>query len=272
MPRVPLEPLIKLTKAQLKALAERSVVKKGVVSAEARDAFSGVAPLAERVTGTLTPKATESLGMKPFERLPIAEARQKYYSNPEMYTPGRAGPPARELRPSIPGEEAEVGAGLAFENVRTVGVDTPKARAEHLMTTPYAEIQTNEAHAERIWAMMGGRRTMFGKMWERLRASSRQNSTIDTADGYFKSSFIRWMDDPKKFSKAYPRESKLLRETWKEYSSDMSEGGVKAWNNPSQRRLRPSVETKMQVEPQQEGRLHLDPTTKTTRLRKASRE
>lgn len=226
MPKFNVRPLIKLSKQQYKVLAERVIQKEGEISRGAVDEIMQYAPPAEKTMGNLTTKSTER-GMETFERLPIAEARAKYYSNPDLFTPGRAGPPARVVRPSVPGEPAEIGRGVSYELEKTATVDTPKARIDHLMTTPIAEITSDSAHADRLWAMLGGGRSVGGKLWERYRASSRQKASIDTAKDYFNSCFVRWKAQPKDFAKKHPREAKILNRIWDEYAVGMPDGSVK---------------------------------------------
>lgn len=66
--------------------------------------------------------------------------------------------------------------------------------------------------ADNAWKSMGGGRSSGAKVWEMFRTSSRQKSHIQNARDYFISSFVRWKDDPNKFTKAYPREARVLNE------------------------------------------------------------
>jgi len=226
MPRVPVKPLIKLSKKQLAAVFERELDRSGgKLTQEGISNIRKFEPLVTRETGALTTKSAEK-GMSTVERLPIEDARKKFYKNPEMYTPHKGGPPALEIRPSVPGEEAEVGRHLSYERVRNLPVDTAKARREHLMSTPVSEIVSNDAHAERIWGMIGGGRSVGGKLWERFRQSSRLSSKINNSKDYFKSSFIRWKEQPKSFRKNFPREAAILDEVWSKYSAPNVEGAV----------------------------------------------
>jgi len=223
MPKINLEPLIKLSKEQMKVMFERLITKEGTPSRSAVEEIMKYAPPEEKTVGTLfSPGVKKGMGVT--EKLPIDQARQKYFANPEQFTPGQGAPSAKVLRQAVPGEPAEIGGGMSYERVKQMPVNTPKAQAEHLMTTPVAEIMGNEAHASRIWAITGGGRSVSGHMWEQLRKSSRQSAHIDDAKDYFKSSFIRWRENPAHFKKNYPREDKLLNETWEKYGIDLPEG------------------------------------------------
>ena len=248
MPRVPIKPLITLTKAQVRAFAERAMTKSGGIAEGAQREFSQFklpSSMTRKTTqGVLTTKHPEK-GMSTTAGYPIEQARSMFRETPEAFTAGKGGPKGRRLRLSNPGETEGVigpdiprfGRRLVGEEVKTVPVDTARAQKDHLVSTSAAEITTDEAHAERLWAILtqptesGGNyssRTTGAKIWNNFWKSSKQAHKYSNSEDYFKSCFVRWKENPASLTKnAQGREKRLLNELWNAYGSDIPEGSVK---------------------------------------------
>jgi hypothetical protein len=240
MPRFAVKPLVTLTRAQTKAFAERAMTKSGGIAESARKELSTFKlPESKTVVQGVLRHKSPHLGMSKEVPYPIEKARKMYRENPEAFSPGRTSHTARGIRLSEPGETEAIigpeiprfGRRLVSEEIKTVPVDTPKAYREHLVTTPIAEIQTNDAHAERLWHIItkgAGGRSIGGKMWETYRRGCKQKSKYANAHDYFKSCFIRWKEDPKSLARnKQDREARLLNEIWNAYGKDLPEGMVK---------------------------------------------
>jgi len=100
MPRFWIKPLAKLTKEQVKVIFKRVFEEKGakLTPEIAGKVLGGIEPAVKEDIGTLIKR--RALGGGEFEeaveRLPIAEARAKYFANPEQYvTPRAPGPQQR---------------------------------------------------------------------------------------------------------------------------------------------------------------------------------
>jgi len=273
MPRFPVKPLIKLSKEQYKVLLER-IFKEGKLTVKGAGAVMGrpFEPPVTKEVGELIKRRAIGGGEfeEAVERLPIEEARAKYFASPEEYRPGLPAPSAKVMRTVEPGSPEELAAGLAYERVKQVPVIPPvsrtagvmrreleeqeteaalrrvgvrpedirpgvkpktvleevtgKSQRELVTVPPAAELASDAMVADELWRNLTGRageRSLGAKLWEMYRASSRQSSHIRTARDYFISSFVRFKQDPVKFTKAYPREAKVLRQLWDEFEASL---------------------------------------------------
>ena len=162
------------------------------------------------------------------EDLPWEEARAKWLENPEMYTPSRGYfLPVERLQALEPGAiEQGLPEKIAYARQKYKPVETAaeyrvrKAIKESPSITeakPVKEAFSEGMEAERIWKdYIGGRRTIAGKMWETLRASSRLHHKIKDVKQYFVSSSLRHQANPEAFRQHFPREARLLDEIYSE--------------------------------------------------------
>lgn len=133
MPRVPkivVEPLVKLSKEQWKAYVARMLAEGGrkewkITPEVASRMFKRFEPPVEKEVGTLFTKGPEGLP-KSAERLPIEQARAKYFENPEEYlTPTTYAPPMKEVAKVPVGSPEELAAGVAYNRVKSVPIIPP---------------------------------------------------------------------------------------------------------------------------------------------------
>lgn len=258
MGRVPLIKIATITKAQISEAMKRHGLKEGEISLGlVRELSDNYAPQSIKKMGGLTIKAEVvgpkmgMYGVQPVEKgmergmtLPIEEAQLRYLENPEMFTPGRAGPMIKNVRPAIPGEAAEIGSGLAYEGLKPTFVASKAAERNKLVSTPLAEISGDENHAKWIWTMMTtdpatgkylGEKSAAAHVWDNFRKSKNIRSSEKTIQGkrkksvpvyanaqdYFISCFIKWRQQPAQFAKNFTRESKMLPKIWKIYGTDI---------------------------------------------------
>lgn len=271
MPRIPIKPLIKLSKEQWKVLLERIMQKEGRLTKRAAGAVMSrpFEPPVEQEVGALFRDVPMGAGetTRQVERLPIAEARAKYLQTPEQYVaPSMSAPEAKVMSRVPSGSPEELAAGIAYERVKQVpvvpqvsgtartmqreiesqelegavrrlGVDPEDIRpgvkpqtiieemgrkpSEMITVPPAAELASDAMVADQLWKSMGGGRSLGSKVWEMFRSSSRQKSHINTSRDYFISSFVRWKQAPKHFTRSYPREAKVLNQLWKEFETSL---------------------------------------------------
>lgn len=171
---------------------------------------------------------------------PLLEARLRYMQNPRSdvnpggYAPGGVPPPMRQLRTVEPGSLNDLtGKGVSYEGVKFGRVESAFERKARLVapeetTASLPEILSTATALERMWQLMGGKRSVAGKMWNMLREGSPgRNKVVDTKD-YFIRSGLRWREDPVKFSRQWPREAKLMNEIWQQLEQEVGPvgGGV----------------------------------------------
>jgi hypothetical protein len=133
---------------------------------------------------------------------------------------------ARVMSKEIESQELEGAVrrlGVNPEDIRpgvkpqTIIEEMGRKPSEMVTVPPAAELASDAMVADQLWKSMGGGRSLGSKVWEMFRSSSRQKSHINTSRDYFISSFVRWKQAPKHFTKAYPREAKVLNQLWKEF-------------------------------------------------------
>lgn len=157
----------------------------------------------------------------------VAYTRQKF----APIVPGGTQSALRMLRGEV--EEAEVGGalrriGLTPEDVHP-GLPIKKFLTQKGVQLgeegpPIADVLQTAMLADAMWKTMGGGRSAAAKQWEAYRSSSKLSSRISNARDYFISSFNRWRQDPKDFTKKFPREAKLLKSSWDTFSEALPEG------------------------------------------------
>jgi hypothetical protein len=143
MPRFPIKPLINLSKEQWKVLMERLMTKEGKLTTRAAGAITRFEPEAEREMGALYKDVSMGAGesSRQVERLPIAEARAKYFQNPEQYTTPTMGGPSAKVVSQPPGiEEAgvagpeELASKISYERQKQVPLIKPPGRTARVMS------------------------------------------------------------------------------------------------------------------------------------------
>jgi len=265
MPKIPIRPLVKLSKEQWKELIKRVFSKEAKLTEKAAGEIMGTEPLVTREMGTLTKEIPMGVGESRTvsERLPIEEARAKYFASPSQYSMPRGyEPEAREIA-SLPPPSTQLGGDemakrIAYERLkfkpiippstqsamRVIGEDIAGPEKETLMRRagltmedirpgvkpetvlaekgfqarvekPPIEVVARAAQAaDQLWKGIGGARSAEGKRWndflEGARGSVKRH--FDSGRDYFISSFYRWYQDPKSFSKSFPRESKIFND------------------------------------------------------------
>jgi len=120
-------------------------------------------------------------------------------------------------------------AGLTPEDIRP-GVSPQQVLAEKGIQTgiekpPISQVMQNALIADTLWKEMGGSRSIGGKKWqeylEHAPGMIRKNYT--TGRDYFISSFNKWRNDPKGFSRTHPREGRILEEVWKTFEDSITQ-------------------------------------------------
>lgn len=247
MPKVPIRPLLRWTKPQLKAWAERNLEKYSgkIAQGAERELFeSGAQPPVAKEIGKLSLRNVEK-GFEQGEFMPINRARDVFYEDKlksiqqkvvPQYSAGKAGPVAQRLRLSEPGDPPEsiigpdiprFGRRLAYEAEKPVQVDTQKAFADYLMTVPGAEIIVNDFHALRIWNMIGGHKSAGGLKFQSFLRKSRHRQHYENTQDYFTKQFLSWKKTPKQFKKNHEEEADFFEKIWEIYSAGMKEGRIK---------------------------------------------
>lgn len=141
MPRIVVRPLVNLTKEQWRTVLRRVMEHEEQSGQRALSKQSGemllnrFEPPVERKVGALYRdlgiggEANYPSGetLRKVERLPIEEARAKYFANPGMYrNPTAYAPPMKQIRQVPPGSPEELAQGLAYEKIRQVPIVTPR--------------------------------------------------------------------------------------------------------------------------------------------------
>lgn len=171
---------------------------------------------------------------------PYFEARRKYIkdpwseTNPGGYKPVGIPKGVKHLRTVPEGSPEDMGGGISYTAKKYRTVETPferrarqEAGANATAKTPsLSEVLTTAGTLERMWTFMGGKRSISGKIWNRLREQGPgRNKVKDTRD-YFIRCGLKWREDPAKFSRQYPRETKLLNQIWDELNPKVEAGVV----------------------------------------------
>ena len=277
MPKFPVNILTKPSKEQWREILKRVFEKEIKLTPKAVGELMKYEPPVAREMGTLFKDVPTGVGeaIRRPERLPIEEARAKYFASPESYvTPGAVEPSVKEMaalpppgsplgasemakrvayerlnfQPIIPpGARQAAGvirgeagaaekeallkrAGLTLEDIRP-GVKPEQVLAEKGIQTgvevpPVAQVVQTALIGDSLWKGIGGTRSIAGKRWQELLDSSRGavKTHFTTGRDYFISSYYRWKQDPSKFRKNYPRESKLLEEAQKTFDQSVTPG------------------------------------------------
>ena len=64
--------------------------------------------------------------------------------------------------------------------------------------------------ADQLWKDGGGSDSLGGSVWEDLK--DKRGNDLESARDYFIRCFVRWSNDPEKFSRNYPDESRLMQQ------------------------------------------------------------
>jgi len=244
MPRFPIKPIIKLTKEQWREVLRRVFEKEVKLTPKAVGELMKYEPPVTREMGTLARDIPIGVGeaVRGFERLPIEEARAKYFASPESYvTPSAVEPSVKEMAalppPGSPLGASEMAKRIAYERLnfepiipprtqQAAGVIRKEAGASAAEVPPVAQVVQTALIGDSLWKEIGGTRSVAGKRWQELLNSSRGavKSHFKTGRDYFISSYYRWKQDPLKFRKNYPREAKLLEQAQKIFEESIGPG------------------------------------------------
>lgn len=87
---------------------------------------------------------------------------------------------------------------------------------------PSEELVKTAESLDTMWkVMVKGKHTLLGKYWDRLRAGSRSRRKVADTWDYFIRMGLRWLEDPDKTRRMFPREVDSLESIWNEYRSMM---------------------------------------------------
>ena len=132
MPGPLIEAATKVTKEQWRNILRRIMKKEGssqLTPKAAEQIFAAGEPPIERTLGTLyAPHSNPSLaeeGVRQPLHMPIEEARQKYFQNPEGFTPGGARPPVKEISQVAPGSSEDLAYGISYARNKFLPVVPP---------------------------------------------------------------------------------------------------------------------------------------------------
>jgi len=158
MPKFPIAPIIKLSKEQWKILLTRIFEKEAKLTEKAARTVMKFEPGAEKEMGTLFKDVPTGVGeaRREVERLPIAEARAKYFASPESYvTPTTVEPSAKVLTQPVGAEAAGLSPeGLAqaigYERLRFRPIIPPGVRRGISAITKGAEEEEVGAGLKRL--------------------------------------------------------------------------------------------------------------------------
>lgn len=267
-------PPFKPSQAQLKALLERIVTRRQSARMTPQteqmgqgmnpswvDALIGTQPAQSQEYGRLIDRTAVREGVPPTPMtMPIQQAREMFFGNPERYKEVTGTPSAKWMRPAVPNSAEDVTApmagGIAFERMkfppivpssvrstaRSMG-NAPDMMAEAAMPEgaqgmagamealmrPKAmpkEAQSLSEHMstalmmDDLWKSTGGLRSSVGMRWKDLWQASRLKGKVSSAKDYFLSSAIRFKEDPARFAKSFPREAKLLESIGEAYKAE----------------------------------------------------
>lgn len=76
--------------------------------------------------------------------------------------------------------------------------------------------------ADQLWKDGGGNHSIGAKVWEDL-LDEAQIEHLESPRDYFISSYVSWKDDPEKFRKKHPKETRLLRQLDNEFDASHQE-------------------------------------------------
>ncbi len=234
MPRV--TPILRLTRKQWQKLLERVFKREGRTLGEAAPLVFPYEPPEERLLGRLIRyRDLEGKLLSPREEgvgklarawrkgdirretieMPLSEARQEFFARPEEYVPYQQATSAKVLR------ETPGGPSYAKERVSPI---LPPSFMKTMKTfrvegAPFKRIVEDALEAELLWNQV--ELTMGRPLWRELfktymkRATSKKTG-YRTPKDYFVGQFKRWKQDPKKFTKSFPREGRLFQTYWSE--------------------------------------------------------
>ncbi|MCL6441684.1 MAG: hypothetical protein K6T27_09365 [Thermoleophilum sp.] len=137
------------------------------------------------------------------------------------------------VRRTLVGESREaeaMGLGIRLEDIRPgVKIETVISEKKGYLAEPeLPPAQVLSAIAEKaaaLWKFIGGGRSLAGKMFDEYRKASswaKSNPYIKDARDYFTSCYTRYVKDPVKFERSWPREAKLIKEYERQYEEALA--------------------------------------------------
>lgn len=254
MPKLPIKPIIKLTKQQWKGLMERVLERPGAIEKTPFNQMTKTQqslvfrrePPAEAMYGRLRDAESKRAAEEAVrvgaptvklrgKTLPLEEARAAYLAEPEKYIPMKAGPPAKRLKISgvEPGAPEEIYPGLGFETMKFGSVVAPPVekaiKEEAGAALGPAAAQAKAAYeGDVIWKTVvrgPGPRSMASDVWKRLFEGSRYKRKYSNPREYFIAQYMRWKEAPNTFKKNYPRENNFINSFYP-HIKDVIEKGI----------------------------------------------
>ena len=195
----------------------RYIQGKGALSAESRKLPS--AKILRPPSGVIeaSPEvAGRASGLAPEEKLKLLEGKGSYEER--IYRPIK--PVAKKIQPAV--EEAErerkkqmIQQARKLRPVKKSIERVKKGKVE--LQKPGSEELVNQAlMLDQMWKFIGGKRSLTGKAWDMWRKSAPGRRKVSDARDYFYRVGLKWMEDPKRTARTYPREVKSLETIWKE--------------------------------------------------------
>jgi len=155
----------------------------------------------------------------PKEELGSALAPEKVYERrvyrPIQYT-------AKKIKPAVDEHKRELerAAASRLKQVKPVEKSlkkVTKGKVDLTKQTPETDqLVKNAITLDQMWKFIGGKRSYTGKLWDTYRKQARGRRKVKEARDYFYRVGLKWIEDPDRTAKIYPREVRSLETVWKE--------------------------------------------------------
>lgn len=271
MPKIP-EPVVKLTKQQWEGLIKRLMKREGAAFQKIPERIDDISQLLPRARNLITrrePPVEQTYGRLLESRsveelkqavaegttkqrlrgqmLPIEDAQAAYLNQPGKFLPVRPSSPGKILKVGIEeGAPSEIYPGLGFEKAKFKSVlpqsiersvSTERAATPLASTIPQTDQLKSAWEGDIIWTrIIGGLRSIPGKLWKSLFEQSRSRRGHANAREYFIAQYSRWKTSPETFARNQPRESNFMKSFYPQIKDVIEEGVV-----PSTRGVAPSA-------------------------------
>lgn len=164
-------------------------------------------------------KVLKMPGEVPAEELSSALAPERVYERriyrPIQYT-------AKKIKPAVDERkrELEQAAKSRLKQIKPVEKSLKKVikgKVDVTKQTPETDqLVRNAITLDQMWKFIGGKRSYTGKLWDSYRKQARGRRKVKEARDYFYRVGLKWIEDPDRTAKTYPREVKSLETIWKE--------------------------------------------------------
>ncbi len=88
---------------------------------------------------------------------------------------------------------------------------------------PSEELVVRALTLDQMWKFIGGGRSYTGRRWKVFKENAPGRYKVSDTKDYFYRVGLRWIEDPEKTRKRFPKEVKSLEEIWREFNNAHSE-------------------------------------------------